>query len=312
MYLEGGQNDNGRTKARVSKFYALGATGTASAWQTWEAIPDETMAYMIIIGGGGSGAGGFTGAAGAIRGGGGGGGAAGQTRGLIPLMFLPKKLYIQPGQGGAGVAASTNGNSGNLSYVSIGPNITAANIVMQSGAAKASNTVATAGTVAAAGAGGTAETISTVILCMQGQWGILQFLAGKIGAAAGAVTGAVGLANVLFTTGCSNGGAGGASTPAGNTEFAGGAQTGAGIYTTIVGGVSGGNPGHGSGGYDTQWDAIVPYGGAGGAAGGAALSTAGDGGNGGFPGGGGGGGGGGVTGGRGGKGGDGLVVIISW
>ena len=87
-YLEPGENNNNRTKARVSKFYALGATGTASAWQTWEAMPDETMAYMVVIGGGGSGAGGFTGAAGAIRGGGGGGGAAGQTRGLIPLMFL--------------------------------------------------------------------------------------------------------------------------------------------------------------------------------------------------------------------------------
>jgi len=312
MYFEPGIGDSSKTKARVSKFLPLGATGTSSPWQTWQAEPDETMAYFVVIGGGGSGAGGFTGAAGAIRGGGGGGGAAGQTRALIPLMTLPKTLYIQPGQGGAGVAASTNGNAGNLSYVSVAPNVTAANIVIQSGAARASNTVATAGTVAAAGAGGTAETISTVLLCMQGQWGILQFLAGKVGAAAGAVTGAVGLANTLFTTGCSNGGAGGASTSAANGEFAGGAQTGAGIYPTMVGGTSGGNPGHGSGGYGIMFDQIVPYGGAGGAAGGAALSVAGNGADGGFPGGGGGGGGGGVTGGNGGKGGDGTIIIISW
>lgn len=312
MYLEPGIGNNSKTKARVSKFVPAGATGTGGPFQTWQPDPDETMAYIICIGGGGSGAGGFTGAAGAIRGGGGGGGAAGQTRALIPLMFLPKTLYIQPGQGGAGVAASTNGNSGNLSYVSVAPNVTAANIVVQSGAAKASNTVATAGTVAAAGAGGTAETISTVLLCMQSQWGITQFLAGKVGAAAGAVTGAAGLANTLFTAGCSNGGAGGASTSAANGEFAGGAQTGAGIYPTIVGGISGGNPGHGASGYGSQFEQILPYGGAGGAAGGAALSVAGNGADGGFPGGGGGGGGGGVTGGRGGKGGDGTVIIISW
>lgn len=312
MFIEPGLGNNSKTKARVSQFLPMGATGTGGPWQTWQAEPDETMAYFIVVGGGGSGAGGFTGAIGGIRGGGGGGGAAGQTRGLIPLMTLPKTLYIQPGLGGAGVAASTVGNPGQLSYVCVAPNTTAANVVIQSGAARASNTAATAGTGAAAGAGGSAETISTVILCMQAQWGMLQFLAGKVGAAGGAVTGAAGLANTLFTTGCSNGGAGGGSTPAANTDFAGGAQTGAGIYPTIVGGTSGGNPGHGSGGYGIMFDQLVPYGGAGGATGGPALSVAGNGGDGGFPGGGGGGGGGGVTGGRGGKGGDGVVYIISW
>jgi len=312
MFIEPGAGDNRKTKSRVITFLPMGATGTGGPWQTWQAEPDETMAYFLVVGGGGSGAGGFQGAAGAIRGGGGGGGSAGQTRGLIPLMTLPKTLYVQPGLGGAGVAASTVGQPGNLSYVCVAPNVTAANIVIVSGAARASNTAATAGTVAAAGAGGSAETISTVTLCMQGQWGLLQFLAGKVGAAAGAVTGAAGLANTLFTAGCSNGGAGGASTSAANGEFAGGAQTGAGIYPTITGGISGGNPGHGAGGYESIFDQIVPYGGAGGAAGGAALSTAGNGGKGAFPGGGGGGGGGGVTGGRGGQGGDGMVVIISW
>jgi len=311
-FFEPGVGNNSKTKTRISQFLPMGATGTGGPWTTWQAAPDETMAYIICVGGGGSGAGGFTGAAGAIRGGGGGGGAAGQTRVLVPLMFLPKTLYIQPGLGGASVAASTNGNPGNLSYVSVAPNTTSQNIVVQSGGVRASNTVATAGTALAAGAGGSAETVSSSSICMQSQWGIQQFLAGKVGAAAGAVTGAAGLSNALFTTGGTNGGAGGASTSAANGEFAGGAQGGVGNYPSIPGGVSGGNPGHGSSGYGSINEQILPYGGSGGAAGGAAGTTAGNGGGGGFPGGGGGGGGGGVTGGRGGKGGDGCVWIISW
>lgn len=311
MYIEPGDNSNNRTRNRVSMFTTMGgAVGTS--WQTWQPNPDETMAYIICVGGGGSGAGGFTGSAGAIRGGGGGGGAAGQTRCIIPLMFLPKILYISPGAGGASVAASTNGNPGTLSYVCVAPNTTAANVIVQSGAARASNTVATAGSGTTAGAGGTAETISTVLLCVVGQWGLLQFLAGKAGAAAGAVTGAAGGSNTLYTVGCSNGGAGGASTPAANTNFAGGAQTGAGIWPTMPGGTAGGNPGSGATGYNNMFEMILPYGGTGGGTGGTALTVAGNGGDGGFPGGGGGGGGGGVTGGRGGKGGDGCVWIISW
>lgn len=319
MFITPGVGNNSRKKARVSTFLPVGATGTGGPWLTWQADPDETMAMFILVGGGGSGAGGFTGAAGAIRGGGGGGGSGAIARGLIPLFTLPSTLYIQPGLGGEGVAALTNGNSGNISYVCVQPNVTAANVVMQSGAAKASNTVATAGTVTTAGAGGTAETISTVALCVLASWGLTQFIAGKVGAAAGAVTGAAGLANTLFATSVApiNGGAGGGSTSAANGEFAGGAQTGAGMFPSIAGGISGGNPGHGAGGYSMVGDIgssliLMGYGGAGGATGGGAGTTAGNGGDGGFPGGGGGGGGGGVTGGRGGKGGDGVVYIISW
>ena len=153
MYIEPGDNSLNRTRNRVSMFTTMGgAVGTS--WQTWQPNPDETMAYIICVGGGGSGAGGFTGSAGAIRCGGGGGGAAGQTRCLIPLMFLPKILYISPGAGGASVAPSSNGTAGTLSYVSVAPNTTAANIVVQSGAARASNTVATAGGTGGSGGNG--------------------------------------------------------------------------------------------------------------------------------------------------------------
>lgn len=309
-FLEIGEPVDRKQHTRVSTFLPLGTTGVAGPWSTWQSLPNETMCYILCIGGGGSGAGGFTGAAGAIRGGGGGGGSGAIARATIPLFSLPKILYIQPGQGGASVAASTAGNTGNLSYVCVQPNVTAANVVMQSGAAKA--TAAGAGTVTTAGAGGAAETISTVLLCILSQFGVSSFLAGKVGAAAGAVTGAVGVANVLLTASQMNGGSGGASTPAGNTEFAGGAQTGAGIFPTIAGGTSGGNPGHGMGGNISMYEMMFGYGGSGGAAGGGAGTVAGSGGDGSFPGGGGGGGGGGVTGGRGGKGGDGVVVIISW
>ena len=308
MFLDPGETTDRKTKARVSVFYANGGS-----WSTWQAQPDETMMCCTVIGSGGSGAGGFTGAAGAIRGGGGGGGSGAVARGIIPIWSLAKTLYIQVGTGGAAVAASTNGNVGQRSFISQAPNTTAANLVMASGAAAA--TAATAGTVAAAGAGGAAETISTVLICILSQFGITQFIAGKIGAAGGAVTGQAGLANTLLTSSQMCGGAGGGSTPAANTEFAGGQQIGAGLYTTISGGIVSGNPGHGSGGYailDTTDRAALGYGGAGGSTGGAAATTAGNGGNGSFPGGGGGGGGGGVTGGGGGPGGDGLVVIVSW
>jgi hypothetical protein len=308
MFLDPGETTDRKTKSRVSVFYANGGS-----WSTWQAQPDETMMCCTVIGSGGSGAGGFTGAAGAIRGGGGGGGSGAITRGIIPIWSLARTLYIQVGTGGSAVAASTNGNVGQRSFISQAPNTTAANLVVASGAAAA--TAATAGTVLAAGAGGAAETISNVLICVLSQFGITQFIAGKVGAAAGAVTGAVGVANVLLSASQMNGGAGGASTSAVDGEFAGGAQTGAGLYPTIAGGTSGGNPGPGSGGYsvfDTPDRAALGYGGAGGSAGGAAGQVAGQGGGGAFPGGGGGGGGGGTTGGAGGKGGDGVVVIVSW
>lgn len=307
MFLEPGDSSRVRSKARQELFLPNGLS-----WSTWNALPDETMAFFLVVGGGGSGAGGMTGAIGTVRGGGGGGGSGAVTRALIPLWSLPGTLYIQPGPGGSEVAAANNGSVGNRSFVSIQPNTTAANIVLASGAAAA--TAATAGSTGGSAAAGAAETIATDTICVLSNFGIKQYIAGKVGAIGGVVGGGAGSANTLLTASVMNGGAGGGTTPAANTEFAGGAQTGAGIFPSITGGTAGGNPGPGSGGWSMFGLAtgVLGYGGAGGGTGGAAATVGGNGGAGGFPGGGGGGGGGGVTGGRGGRGGDGCVLIISW
>ena len=301
MFLEPGETTDRRKKCRISVFYPAGGT-----WATWNALPDETMAYFLVIGGGGSGGGGMTGATATERGGGGGGGSGAIARSLIPLMSLPSTLYIQAGRGGSEVAAATVGNAGERSFVSVAPNTTAANIVMVSGAAAAG--AGAAGSTGGSAAAGATETISTSTLCVWSNFGLQTFLAGKIGAIGGVVGGGAGAANTLFTASPMDGGAGGGTTPAANTDFAGGAQTGAGILPKIAGGATAG--GNGSGGYSWPLGIMHGYGGAGGGTNGA--GTAGNGGNGGFPGGGGGGGGGGITGGRGGRGGDGVVVIISW
>lgn len=308
-YIEGGENELYKNTCRVSTFRPLQQRGSSiERWQTWQPTPQETMAYFLCIGGGGGGGGGFSGLTLTDRGGGGGGGSAGQTRGLIPLMFLPKILYISVAVGGAGGTAGVSGGTASRSYISVAPNSTAENRVMSSAGASNGATGGAAGTAAGASAGGNGEVAGAFTDQMVGQWGIFQFLAGKNGAAAGAL-GSAGGSNTLYTTGCSNGGSGGGSTTALNVAGAGGAQTGVGIWDSIPGGAVAG-PIDGSTGYNTRFEMILPYGGSGGASG--TTGIGGNGGDGGFPGGGGGGGGGGTTGGAGGNGGDGIVMIISW
>lgn len=274
---------------------------SGGSFQTWNRPRGKSMVTMIVIGSGSGGGGGMTGLTATVRGGGGGGASGAIARCTIPMFFLPDLMYCQVGIGGAGGGATVNGTAGQRSYISIAPNTTAANIVMQSGAAAA--TGGTAGSVAGSAAAGVAETISTVALCLWANMGITTFIAGKIGAVGGVVGGGAGSANTILTTHPLNGGAGGGTTPAANTEFAGGAQTGASIFPTIAGG---GTNTSGAGGSLMQ--PFMSYGGAGGGTGGA--GTAGNGGNGAI-GSGGGGGGGGITGGSGGRGGDGLIIIIS-
>ena len=280
------------------------STGTGGSWQTWNRPRGKSMCSILVIGAGAGGGGGMSGASGTVRGGGAGGGSGAIARCIIPIYMLPDVLYVQVGVGGAGGAATVAGTAGQRSYISVAPNTTAANIVMQSGAAAA--TGGAAGSTGGSATAGAAETISTVTLCILAQAGVLTFIAGKIGAIGGVVGGGVGASNTLLTSSFLCGGAGGGTTPAANTDFAGGTQTGAGIFPTIAGGVSGGAT-HASGGYIIQRP-FISYGGAGG---GTSQTTAGNGGN-GATGSGGGGGGGGVTGGRGGKGGDGLVIIQCW
>lgn len=294
---------NRSSRNRVEVFNANGGS-----FSSWIRRPEESMAFMLLIGAGSGGGGGMTGATATVRGGGGGGGSGAIARCLLPLFSLPQQLFVQVGVGGAGGAATVAGSQGTRSWITVAPNTTAANVVMVSGAANSGTTAAAAGSTGGSAAAGTAETISTVTLCILANFGISNFIAGKIGAIGGVVGGGAGSANTILTASQMNGGGGGGTTPAANTEFAGGAQTGAGIYPTISGGpgTSGGNA---SGGYSFLNGILIPYGGAGGGTGGA--GTAGRGGDGGI-GAGGGGGGGGITGGAGGRGGDGLVVIISW
>ena len=260
---------NRKTNARVS-FYK-GSTGN---FETWKRLPEESMAFMIAIGGGGGGAGGSTAAAGVVRSGGGGGGSGAIARLLVPLVFLPDTLYIQAGRGGApGAAATTggNGSAGERSYISIAQNTTAANIVLQSGNAAA--TGGTGASTAGSAAAGVAETISTVALSLWGNVGISTFIAGKIGAIGGVVGGGAGAANTILTASIMNGGAGGGTTPAANTNFSGGAQTGAGIFPTIAGATAGLDPINGSGGYE-MIAPILGYGGVGGGTSGASGAAA--------------------------------------
>jgi hypothetical protein len=218
-------------------------------------------------------------------GGGGGGGSGAIAKALVPIMSIPRTLFIQAGRGGIGGNAAGNGSAGERSYISIAPNTTAANIVMRSGNAAA--TGGAAGSTGGSATAGAAETISTSTLCIWSNFGLQTFIAGKIGAIGGVVGGGAGAANALLTASQMNGGAGGGTTPAANTNFAGGAQTGAGLLPDITGGTGGGNPGPGSGGYTNPLNVLFGYGGAGGGTGGAAATVGGAGGNGGFPGGGG-------------------------
>lgn len=277
----------------------------------WKVPRGKSMCFILAIGSGGGGGGGFTNTTGTVRGGGGGGGSGAMTRLMIPVMFLPNALYLKVAYGGrGGTAGGGGGTNGEISYVLTDPAGagTIAFTVLQSGGVAAGG--GTGGSGAGSAAGGAAGTLIAAGSCPFANFGTFISIAGKVGAAGGAVGGAAGSANALLTANPLNGGAGGGTTPAANTNFAGGDQTGAGGFNTITGGVAGGNPGNGAGG-PWQLNPFVSYGGAGGGTGGAAGQVGGNGGDAGI-GSGGGGGGGGVTGGAGGRGGDGRVWIVCW
>jgi len=292
----------------VQEFNAL-STGTTQ-FSTWRKPRGKTMAYMLVIGSGGGGGAGFTGATGTVRGGGGGGGSSGWATCLVPLMLLPDTLYLLIPTGGVGGKTSGSGGAaGARGYISIAANTTAANIVLQSGSAAA--TGGAAGSAAGSAAAGVAGTISTDVQNLWANLGITKFQSGKIGSIGGVVGGGAGASNTILSSHRLCGGAGGGTTPAANTNFAGGAQTGAGLFPTIAGGTAGGNPGNGNGVPLSYWRPFFSYGGVGGGTGGGAGEVGGAGSNGGI-GSGGGGGGGGVTFGPGGDGGPGYGLIICW
>lgn len=296
--------DQGGTDVQT---FTVPSTVTNTQWHMWTKPRGKAMMSILCIGGGGGGGGGFSAAAAAARGGGGGGGSSAVTRVDLPLWAVPDNLYVQVGAGGQGVGSGGGtAGSGILSYVAIGPNTTASNVIAVSGAAGAVG--GGTGTGAAVGAAGTAGTIGVIGAMPLSGWGIMLAIAGQLGTAGGAVAGAVGTAIAIPVTGvCTMGGTGGAGTTA--ADFAGGLITA--ITSSYISEMRPQNATAGSvGGGNTQlWKPFWSYSGMGGGSSNAGVGGAGGAG---AIGSGGGGGGGGTTGGRGGNGGNGIVVITCW
>lgn len=290
------------------QIFNVPSTSSGLQVHTWTKPPWATMAYMLCIGGGGGGGGGFTRAASAAGGGGGGGGSSGQSRLVIPTIFLPDTLFVEVGAGGQGVASGGGtAGTGGISFISLQPNATSLNAVLAS--ANAGATGGGTGTGAAVGAAGTGATAVTIGNSVFSGLGVYQFLGGQSGVAGGAVAGANGTANTIPTTGIMTmGGTGGAGTT--SADFAGGAITAS--ADSLISQMRPATPAagsfNGSGGYFSQ-KPFFSFPGLGGSS--SNTSTGGAGGNGAY-GSGGGGGGAGTTGGRGGNGGGGYVAIISW
>ncbi len=137
-------------------FYTKGS----SDWQTWTKPANARFISILCIGGGGGGGAGQNGAGSTSRQGGGGGGASGVSYGFFNATQVPDILFVQPGPGGVGGTGGTSptsGSAGSLSYVSVQPNTTSINVIVQSGAAAAGGgTVGTTG-----GAAGIAGTVWT-------------------------------------------------------------------------------------------------------------------------------------------------------
>ena len=288
-----------------------------SAWEIWQKPNNIKFIYFYVIGSGGAGGGGRTG--GINTGGGGGGGASSSISvGLFPAFMLPDLLYVQVGIGLNGAPANTGASSGQLSYVSVAPNTTAINIVMQSGDTSAGG--GGGGTTSLAGVGGTAGSVWTYANYPLAEMGMVTSVAGQNGSAGGGTASAgVSVTPILPITG----GAGGGGESSTASSFVGGNINGSGFFQTISGGTNNVNTSavNGNSGFNT----IIPTtesfmslplfftGGSGGGGCNTAGFTGGTGGNGSF---GSGGGGGGAsyngTGGSGGRGGDGFILITCW
>ena len=188
--------------------------------QTWIKPRGCTFVHILCVGGGAGGGGGFIRASG-NGGGGGGGGSSGQTKVIVPAIFIPDHLYIQVGAGGAGqVSGGGAAASGIRSYVRVSRgSITAENCLATSGAAAPVG--GGTGTLTVVGAAGTAGTIAAITAMPLAGLGFFEFIAGQVGVAGGAVAGAIGGAVTIPVTGAfTMGGSGGAGTSA--ADFAGG------------------------------------------------------------------------------------------
>ena len=287
----------------------------SGSWETWNKPSGVKFVYFYVIGSGGAGGGGRTGVIN-TGGGGGGGGSSSISVGVFPAFLIPDTLYIQVGAGQNGAVANTGASSGVLSYVSIQPNTTTLNILMQSGNVSAGG--GGGGTSSLSGASGSLGTAWTFTNFPLAQCGIVSSINGQAGGTGGTTSSAgVSVTPILPITG----GAGGGGESSSASSFVGGNIIGSGIFPTISGGTNNSATlSNGIAGYQatmptTESFLSQPLFFTGGSGGGASNSVinGGTGGNGSF---GSGGGGGGAsysgTGGSGGRGGDGFIMITCW
>lgn len=296
--------NNGAQNSQV--FYAKGTTD----FQIWNKPNGVKFVNIFCLGSGGGGGAGSVNTASSARRGGGGGGSSGYTLGFFAASQLPDTLYLEVpsgGAGGVGGATVGNGGTGALAYVSVYPDNTSINILMQSGAAAAAGG-------SGGGNGGTGSTAWTGGIL--NNLGFVTVTAGQ----AGGNTAISALATDITPASITCGGPSGGNTSTTN-PFMGGSVIGSGFLNTITGGALGASTtagGHGSGGYSAslldntskRQPVFFTAGGGGGASQG---GVGGNGGNSAF-GCGGAGGGAGFTalGGAGGAGGDGLIIITAW
>lgn len=284
-------------------FYCKGNTD----YQIWNKPANCKFVNIFCLGSGSGGGGGTPGTATTARKGGGGGGSGGYSIGFFAASQLPDILFVQVGIGGNGGAGATNGGSGALSYVSVQPNTTTINVLMQSGLAAATPGQGT-------GNGGTGSTQWTGNIL--NNLGLVTSYAGVNG-----TSGAISFpgADVTITTIVSGGASGGNTSTA--AAFVGGSILGSGFINTIQGGALGSGSTTGGTGSDGYIANLIgnsanrqPMFFTGGAGGGASVSGQGGQGGAGAYGSGGGGGGAGFTAlaGSGGKGGDGLIIITCY
>ena len=94
-------------------------TAASTAGYTWIKPRGVTFIHILCVGGGGGGGGGLIGAV-SLAGGGGGGASGGTSAVLVPAYWIPDKLHIRLGIGGAG-GQTTAGTAGSSTRVKFNP-----------------------------------------------------------------------------------------------------------------------------------------------------------------------------------------------
>mgnify|MGYP000039982903 CR=1 FL=1 len=221
------QHIPGATGAAVVQTFLGDAVAVGTAWKTWLKPRGKSMLHIMLVGAGGNGGTGVVGAN-STAGGGAGGQSGAITNVIVPLAFLPDRLYVSL----AGRKPTATANFASL--VAIEPVNTANNILaFANGGLHGGN--------ASGGTGGTVGTAAAIATAagMPLGWPFITSVcfAAQVGTAGGAAISAANLA--LPVTGAFvTGGTGGGGLPgAAATGTNGGTITGAGILPSLIGGV---------------------------------------------------------------------------